>query len=434
MFWLKFNALLCAVLVPCCLAAQPSQQLSLDELFRLGTDNSLRLRASRIREQIAEEQIADARTQRFGDIRIGASAGYLGQPVVFRQGLADPVRPETPDWMHNYNLSLVQPIFEGGRIRYAIQRAEQQRQIAVLTATDDTADVKMILLRQYLDLFSLYKQQEVYARNIEEAEHRLSDIERMHRQGLVTRNDCLRSELELTDYRLTARETTNNIAIVSQQLDILLGLDETLLLQPDTLLLAVSRPLETCDAYLEGAYDNYPGLNIARRSTDLARTDLRIARSAYLPTLAVQGSNTLARPITTSMEDLFANNWNVVLSLSFNLSSLYHNRHKVHQSRQNILLSENREQQLLQQLRIRVRSAYIRHGEALDRVQSLVEAVGQASENYRIVRNRYMNQLSILTDLLDAENIRLRAEMQLTSARAEAVYTYYELLRACGKL
>lgn len=422
------------LLVPCASTAQPVRSLSLDELFRLGTGNSLRLAASRIGESLAGEQELDARTGRLPDIRIGATTGYLGQPVVFRQGLTQPSRPESPDWLYNYNISVVQPLYEGGRIRCGIQRAALQRRIAALTVTDDEAEVRMLLLRHYLDLFSLYKQRELFARNIEEAERRLGDIRRMRNEGLVTRNDEIRSELELTNFRLSSRETDDNIAIVSQQLDLLLGLDESLLLKPDTVALAAVNPLGAYADYVEEACDNYPGLNIARRNIDLARIDVRIARSAYLPSLSLQGANTLARPLTTTMQDLFANNWNIQLSLSFNLSSLYRNRHKVQEARYQAALFENREQQVLQELRIRVRSAYIRHREALERVESLRLAEQQAEENYRIVRNRYLNQLSILTDLLDANGIRLQTELQLTAARAETVYTYYELLRACGNL
>ena len=48
--------------------------------------------------------------------------------------------------------------------------------------------------------------------------------------------------------------------------------------------------------------------------------------------------------------------------------------------------------------------------------------------------SRYMNQLAILTDLLDANSVRLDVELQLTAARTRVVYTYYQLLRACGRL
>lgn len=45
-----------------------------------------------------------------------------------------------------------------------------------------------------------------------------------------------------------------------------------------------------------------------------------------------------------------------------------------------------------------------------------------------------MNQLAILTDLLDADNLRLNAELQLTTARTQVIYTYYELQRVIGNL
>jgi len=60
--------------------------------------------------------------------------------------------------------------------------------------------------------------------------------------------------------------------------------------------------------------------------------------------------------------------------------------------------------------------------------------VKQARENYRIVQNRYLGQLAILTDLLDANSVLLSAELELTVARVTVVYTYYELLNACGRL
>lgn len=42
--------------------------------------------------------------------------------------------------------------------------------------------------------------------------------------------------------------------------------------------------------------------------------------------------------------------------------------------------------------------------------------------------------LAILTDLLDADNLRLNVELQLTTARTRVVYTYYQLQRAIGEL
>lgn len=422
------------ILKPVATRSQQAYSLTLDELFRLGTENSLRLQATRMQEVIAADKEKTAQTSRLPDISIGATTGYIGQPTVFRQGLSQPVHPDMPDWSHNYNVEVTQPIYRGGKIHYTIKRSSLEKQIAALNSTNDKAEIKLLLLGQYMDLFSLYKQKEVFARNVEESARRLEDIRRLKKEGIVTRNDELRSELQLTNDQLAYREANDNITIVSQQLDVVLGLDETLLLQPDTTLLYTAVSLESSDEYVQLAYENYPELQIARYNTRLAENDIRLSKADYLPSLSLRAANTLARPLSTTMEDMFSNNWNIALSLSYNLSSLYRNKHKVHEARQYVNIRKNREEQVRQDIRVNVKSAWIKHHEALDRVEALLLSVRQAEENYRIVRNRYLNQLSILTDLLDASSIRLEAELQLTNARTEVIYSYYQLMRSCGNL
>ncbi len=426
--------LLLFILKPVATRSQQAYSLTLDELFRLGTENSLRLQATRMQEVIAADKEKTAQTSRLPDISIGATTGYIGRPTVFRRGLSQPVHPDMPDWSHNYNVEVTQPIYRGGKIHYTIKRSSLEKQIAALNSTNDKAEIKLLLLGQYMDLFSLYKQKEVFARNVEESARRLEDIRRLKKEGIVTRNDELRSELQLTNDQLAYREANDNIAIVSQQLDVVLGLDETLLLQPDTGLLYTAVSLESSDEYVRQAYENYPELQIARYNTRLAENDIRLSKADYLPSLSLRAANTLARPLSTTMEDMFSNNWNIALSLSYNLSSLYQNKHKVHEARQYVNIRKNREEQLRQDIRVNVKSAWIKHHEALDRVEALLLSVRQAEENYRIVRNRYLNQLSILTDLLDASSIRLEAELQLTNARTEVIYSYYQLMRSCGNL
>lgn len=218
-------------------AQHDSLRISLDELFARGAEQHLQLRADRLKEQMAEERIRDARTARMPDISIGLKGGVLGQPVVWQNGLNDPTRPDTPDWQQNYTVDFTQPLYQGGKIKYSIRKAGLEQDIARLQTATDRADIKLELLEQYLNLFSLYKQDRVLNRNIEESERRLKDIRRMKEEGIITNNDVLRSEMQLTNDRLAVTETRNNIRLVSQRLDILLGMDEKLLLIPDTALL-----------------------------------------------------------------------------------------------------------------------------------------------------------------------------------------------------
>ena len=47
---------------------------------------------------------------------------------------------------------------------------------------------------------------------------------------------------------------------------------------------------------------------------------------------------------------------------------------------------------------------------------------------------RYLNGLSLVTDMLDASNIQLSSELELTNARIGILYQYYLLKRTIGSL
>ena len=415
-------------------AQEDSLYLSVDRLFEMGMKQNLQLAANRLQEQMAEERARTARTNRLPDIEIGLNGGFVGQPVIFERGLSNPTYPDSPDWSQNYAVNLTQPLYHGGRIKYAIRQADLEKEIAALQTATNRADIKLSLLRQYLNLFSLYKQHEVLTRNINESERRLKDIRQMKQEGLITNNDVLRSEMQLTNNRLALLEAENNIRLASQQLDILLGLDERLLLCPDTTLLSEAYTLESYADYVRQAYAGDPSMRLKRRQTDLARNNINVVRAAQMPQLSLHAANTLARPVSRTLADMYNNAWNVGLTFSYPLSALYCNKHKLREARQQVELRLNDEEQQKQQLRMTVHNAYLKHHEALARVEALNLSVKQAEENYRIMRNRYLNQLAILTDLLDADNLRLDAELQLTTARTQVIYTYYELLRATGEL
>ena len=175
-------------------------------------------------------------------------------------------------------------------------------------------------------------------------------------------------------------------------------------------------------------------MKLLRKQTEQAKNEVRLVKAESLPHVSLYASNTLARPVSRTMADLYNNNWNIGLSVSYPLSSLYKNNHRVKETKLAVLMNQNAEEQKMQQVRVTVRTAFLRHREALRQVEALKLSVKQAEENYRIMQNRYLNQLAILTDLLDANTVRLNAELQLTSARTQVIFTYYQLERACGRL
>lgn len=423
-----------AALPACAQTACDTLYLSVEELLSKVSRSHLQVAADRLKEQMAAERAKTACMSRLPSVSVGLRAGYLGQPIVWENGLSHATRPDSPDWQQNYTVDVSQPVYQGGRIKYSIRKADLEQELARLQTAADEGDIRLAMLSRYLELFSMYKQHMVLDRKIAESERRLKDIRRLKAEGVITNNDVLRSELQLTDDRLALQETDNDIRIASQQIDILLGLDERLLLMPDTALLADERHVDSYEYYVERASLADPSVLALHKQTEIAENNVCIKQSALRPSVSLTASNTLARPVSRTMADMYNNAWNVGVSVSYPLSALYTDRHQLREARQNVQLMHNAEEQKQQQIRMAVQSALLRHREAISRVEALKLSVRQASENYRIMYNRYMNQLAILTDLLDADNLRLNAELQLTTARTQVAYTYYELQRAVGEL
>ena len=60
-------------------------------------------------------------------------------------------------------------------------------------------------------------------------------------------------------------------------------------------------------------------------------------------------------------------------------------------------------------------------------VKTQQKQVELANQNYSVVQNRYQNDLALLTDMVDASNMKLSAEMALINARISMLYNFYTL-------
>jgi len=60
--------------------------------------------------------------------------------------------------------------------------------------------------------------------------------------------------------------------------------------------------------------------------------------------------------------------------------------------------------------------------------------VAQATENYRVINNKYKNALATTTELLDADAALLQARLNYTNAQSDAIVAYQKLLQAAGTL
>ena len=74
-----------------------------------------------------------------------------------------------------------------------------------------------------------------------------------------------------------------------------------------------------------------------------------------------------------------------------------------------------------------VQESYVNLMTAEADLRTQQKSVELADENYAVVSNRYANDLALLTDMLDAGNTKLEADLALVEARINLIYDYYRM-------
>ena len=128
------------------------------------------------------------------------------------------------------------------------------------------------------------------------------------------------------------------------------------------------------------------------------------------------------------------NYWFAGVSVSYNLDDLFKTKKKLKQARISTLKTQEQRRLAEEELDNAIHAAYIGLNEAYTRLQTQQKSVQLAHENFNIVKHRYLNGLSLITDMLDASNTQLDTELQLTNDQINILYQYYLLKKLNGTL
>lgn len=417
----------------CRMSAQKPLRMTIDELFRRVEESNVDVKAAQKDVNISRQNEKTAKAKRLPDINLEAGVNYLGDATVLNRNFSNATRSPMPHLGNSLSLSLYQPLYAGGEIAAGIRKTRYQTQIASTDLKIVTDDIKIEVLDCYLNLLKNRNLLSVYDDNIKLTKQLISEMKARSEQGLALSNDVTRYELNLSNLTYDRNTIADAIEHLNYSLLVYLGLDENTMIEP----------------YLDTNDMNLPDLGLmhwkreAEMSPKLKRSDLaysqakneeQIVRSQMLPTIGLTAGNTLEGPITNCMPvmDKNLNTWWIGVKLSMNLSAFYKNNNSLKAARTETAKQIDNRQAQKEEIDRKVDQTYKYYTEACEQVETQKKNVELANENYRIVSQRYSADLSLLTDMLDASNSKLDAEVRLVNARVNVVFYYYQLKYISG--
>lgn len=248
-------------------------------------------------------------------------------------------------------------------------------------------------------------------------------------QGTVLKSDITRYELQREQLNLQKARASDARRIANHQLVTTLHLPEGTEIHPDTSLLERQILTLTEDDWHDMAKANHIALKQAETTIQLNEQKVRQERAERIPHISLVAAEHLDGPITIEVPTLDNNfnYWYVGIGVKYNISSLFKNNRKLKQARLNVRQAQ--EQHLLAQEQVEnaVQEGYVNFLTAFTDLRTQENSVRLADENYEVIDNRYRNEMALLTDMLDASNTKLSADLDLVNARINILYHYYKM-------
>lgn len=432
---------LCLIAIAPSLKAQTSDstvvRLSINEAISLSKTSNKLVGVFKNEVTATQAEINDAKMGVLPRVLTNASYQRYSDVTLFEDVLGESHTIPKPPNANAGTLGLEASfnLYSGGRQKSTVTASKYKNELANINLKEQEANIGLQVAVQYLDMVRYYYQEKLLKEQEARADTRLKNINAFYTNGKVTKSDLLRADVALSNIQLNQTSNKNDYQIGIQKLKMLLNLDNsTKIVIEDTASLNLPKIMEV--EQLLGNYSETFSILKVQKNIQLQETRTKLTKSFNLPSINLFGGygfnypNTLVFP---PQPQTFAVGL-VGIKATYDISSLYQNKNKVKAS---LIREDELKQQkewIEDNVQQEVTALITKYSEATNRMSVIEKSIEQAEANYKIQNAKYSNQLSLLTDLLEADNLLYEAKFNYIQANIAALSIYYRLLFITGKL
>ncbi len=418
-----------------------TEPLTLSQAVEIALSRNPLTRATAAGRELADAQLSAAKAMRKPMLQASESVATSNNPVFVFGSLLEQGRfgPENflisslnnPAALTNFRagLSVRVPIFDQRQSKARIDLARLGQQQADQQTELVAQQIRLDVLKSYYGVLLAQSKVVVAAEAIQIGTADLKRIKDQFETGFVVRSDLLAAEVQVSEFRQQKIQATGELAIAQAALNTALGLPVN---SPHTITDELSERLfsiETPDELNRQALQNRPEYARAMLAVRMNARQIRGARDEALPrvdafsSVGISGRN----PVTGSSD------YAIGASVSVNVFDPGR-KARINQARAAEAIAHADQEQLANQISFEVVRAYQQFVSARERLQVVAQTTAQASEVLRIVRDRYHEGLTTITEVLRAELALVRARTDVVTARHDHYVAYANVLLATGRL
>jgi outer membrane protein len=435
----KIFAVAVILILPLAARAQ-KRPLSLEEAIAAGLEASPGLHASRMKVESTAAKSREVEAGRLPSLKFGGGYTRLSEVPPFEVTL--PISPNpivvSRNYFNNFSLRLgvQQPLFTGFRLQAGAESARLLEKSAGQDLEKDRAEFIFAVKNAYWGLSRAREFEKVIEENIRQVGEHLKDVRAFFDQGLLTKNEVLRAELELSNTEIMRIDARNAAEVALTSLDSLIGvpLDTDVDLTTSAESQASRLPAGE-DPSIETALADRPELKSAEFRIRATELGLKAARAGLYPQVFLSGNYYYLRPNPRFMPalDKLKGTWDVGISVSFDIWNWGQTKSQTDQAKAQLAQVRDARKLLEDQAVLEITQCRLILARANEKTRVAGQAVGQAEENLRVTRERFKQGVALNTDVLDADVVLLQARMNRTQAAIDLVLAQARLEKALGR-
>lgn len=334
------------------------------------------------------------------------------------------------------NVSLVQPVFMGGKIvnynqitKFAKQLAESMNNLQLqdlIYKTDET----------YWQVISLVNKKKLADAYVDLLRKMDSDVTAMIYEGVATEADGLSVKVKLNEAEMAQTKVENGLALTRMLLAQICGLslEEDLSLADEKL---DNFPVETTQASadLNEAFMNRNELRSLDLATKIYKRKERIALAEMLPNVALAANYFVTNPnVFNGFKNDFAGMFNVGVMVKVPLSGWWEGTYRRNSAKAETRIKTLEWQDAREKIELQVNQSVYKVNEAGKKLIASSRNMENAEENLRRANFGFEEGIIPALNLMEAQTAWVSARSSLIDAQIEVKLTEVYLSKALGKL
>ncbi len=347
-------------------------------------------------------------------------------------GLVDALRTDTRN-MSVASVMLTQPVYMGGKIAAYNKITHFAEQIAHSQHDQQLQEVILEVDRTYWQIVSLQSKKHLAESYNEQVRKLNGDVDHLIEEGMATKADGLSIKVKVNEAEVTLIQVNNGLALSRMLLCQLCGLDMTteVRLRDE----ATEMPAEAIAVDVETALENRPELRSLDMAQQIGRQKITIARSEFMPNIALTGGYLTTNPsLTNGFQKEFNGMWNIGVVVKMPILTWGERHHKVQAARREAAIATYQYDVAAEKDVLQVTQSRQKLQEASERYAAATRSQAEADENLRCASLGMQEGVIPVSNVLEAQTAWLSAHSEQLTARIDVMLANLYLRKALGTL